>query len=357
MSKITRTLFLGSALVAVAACNPLTTIRPWTSASARSAAGCDAFATVASAAAGTWLSGARCALFVPSDGAAPTRFALAGADVSLERLDDAVADGDDLWLLGTQRQAGREQTAVGRLRGGQVAVAPPAAWGLGDLRLTRLAAARPGEVWAAGAQPEAGRMALARYAGAGWAALDVSGLTGVALEDVDVSRDGCTWAVGRRAASGGVLVRYDGRTLRQENVDPARAGGGRVVGVSCGDVWIGRQSAVRYAHGHREEIAFGPDAEVTGMSLCPDGDLLLVGRRQVDGGPVGFSFRIRDGRAQSLDVQVPYLNEGWELRDVGCGPAGAWAVGQARRAGEIQPAGLVYRLDGAAWSYQAWTAG
>ncbi len=357
MSNVTRMLTLGAALAAVAACNPVAKVGPWIGGISPSAAACDAYATVASAAAGTWLSGARCALFVPGDGGAPKRYALAGADVSLERLDDAVADGDDLWLLGTQRQAGRAQTAVGRLRGGQVAVAPPTAWGLGDLRLTRLAAARPGEVWAAGDQPEAGRMALARYGGTGWAALDVSGLTGIALEDVDVSRDGCTWAVGRRAASGGVLVRYDGRTLRQENVDPATTDGGRVAGVSCGDVWIGRQSAVRYAHGHREEIAFGPQAEVTGMSLCPDGALLLVGRRQVDGEPVGFSFRIRDGEAQSLDVQVPYPAQGWELRDVGCGPAGAWAVGQARRAGESQPAGLVYRLDGAVWSHQAWTAG
>lgn len=343
-----------AACQSIPAANPLGLAATWVDADSAPEKGCGAFESVAPAADGTWLSGPRCALYIPHDGTVPKRFDLAAAADGLAHIDAAAADGNDLWLLGRRRQGAAEQSTMGLLRAGRIAVAPPSAWGLGDVRLTSLASARPGVLWAAGERGAPGHMALARYGDSRWSELDVTALAGVRLEDIDVTDDGCTWAIGRGNGPAGVLVRFDGQSLRQENVDPVTPVAGLVAGVSCGDVWIGRDTAVRYAHGHREEIEFGPSASLTGMSLCPDGDLLLVGRRQAETGAVGFSFRVHDGAAHSVDVQVPFVAQEWELRDVACGTDGAWAVGHARRGGATPPAGLVYRLEGDVWAPQPW---
>ena len=326
---------------------------------------CPAFDAVARGVGGWWLSGPSCLAFAANGDGASRMRSFRESDWTLDRVDALFAASDGVvWAAGRQRRGEAVRAVLGSAADSGVAVGDPARWGLDGVLVNALAGTEAGPVWAAGRRLGSPPIPfLARHDGKGWTAIDARGLGAGEIVDADFAPDGCGWFVGRDPEGAAVLVRFDGSTLRREVLEPEDGAPTEVAAVSCGDLWLGGRTAIRYAEGHREEITFGGDAEVNGLAACPNGDLLLVGERiarepEMGGRRVGFSFRVRDGEASSLAVQLPFAVDDWRLADVGCDAGGAWAVGAAiamPAAGAApERRALALRLDADGWRFRGW---
>lgn len=337
----------------------------WNDGAAASAGACPAFDAVAPGADGWWLSGPDCLLHAPADETRASLLALRRDPWAFDRVDSVAADAaGGVWAAGRQRTESAARPLLAEVRDGDVAIGPPGQWGFAGAVIHALRTSPAGVVWAVGRRDGAAPAPfLARRRGLQWSVLDTTAFGAGELHDADFSADGCGWIVGRNGDGSGLLIRYDGRTLHKEVLDRADGVPRRVAALSCGDVWLGGASLIRYAEGHREEIAFGREAAVNGLAACPNGDVLLVGERVaaepgMDGRRVGFAFRVRGGAATALPVALPFVVDDWRLADVGCDARGAWAVGGAAARftvdGPAQPRPLVLRLAGSGWQYRGW---
>jgi len=325
---------------------------------------CPGFDAVAAGDDGWWLAGPGCLIRAAGESAQGAIYPIDSNGWSFDRVDGVISDGNGgAWVSGRQRATDSVRAVLGRLVGGQPAIGDPGEFEMSGAVINALAAPEDGMPWAVGRNLGGGHEFLvSRWDGSRWQALDTKGLGSGELLDIDFASDGCAWMVGRDTEGGAVLLRYDGRRLRREVLDPEDGMPTRVAAGSCGDVWIAGTSVVRYAHGHREEIGFGL-AELGGIALCPDGDLLVVGERdaaepEMAGRHVGFSFRVREGEARSLPIAMPFVVADWRLADVGCDASGAWAVGAAMVretvAGAAEKRALLLRLAASGWNYVGW---
>jgi len=328
-------------------------------------ADCPAFDAVTGGDGGWWFSGPDCLIYAAVDERQAAIYPFRSADWRLDRVDGLVAGNDGVvWAAGRQRAETSVRAVIGEFRAGRATVDSPERWGLSGVLVNAFAGPRGGAPWAVGRRMGAGpSLFVAHWEGEAWTALDTARFGAGELLDVDFAADGCGWFVGRDSAGAGVLIRYDGSTLRKEVLDRADGVPTRVAALSCSDLWLGGHSAIRYAEGHREEIQFGENAELNGLAVCPDGDLLLVGERiatepEMEGRRVGFSFRVRGGGATVLPVQLPFAVDDWRLADVSCDADGAWAVGAAvaRVSAATSPErrALVLRLGEDGWRYRGW---
>lgn len=337
----------------------------WQDGAAGAAAACPALDAVAPGADGWWLSGPDCLVHAAADDAQASFVALRRESWRFDQVDAVAADAaGGVWAAGRQRTADAARPVLAEVRDGAVAVGPPDQWGFAGAVIHALRTSSDGVVWAVGRRGGAAPAPfLARRRGLQWSVLDMTAFGAGELLDADFSADGCGWIVGRNGDGSGLLVRYDGSTLHKEVLDRADGVPRRVAALSCGDVWIGGASVIRYAEGHREEIEFGRDAAINGLAACPGGDVLLVGERVaaepgMDGRRVGFAFRVRGGAATALPVALPFVVDDWRLADVGCDAGGAWAVGAAAARftvdGPAEPRALALRLGDSGWQYRGW---
>lgn len=327
---------------------------------------CASIDSVTPSATGWWLSGPGCLLEAVADAPTGRYVPFTEADWQMDRVDGLVAAGDgSVWAAGRQRNGEAVRAVLGRWTDAGTNVGSPDRWDLEGAIVNGFTTAADGTAWAVGRRlGTTSGFLVARWADGRWVPLATTGLDRGELLAIDFSPDGCAWMVGRDDAGGGVLLRFDGRKLRQERLDPEDGVPSQVVAASCGDVWIAGHSVIRYAHGHREEIGFG-GVELSGLAACPDGDLLLVGERrahepEMRGRHVGFSFRVRNGSVVPLPVPLPFVVGDWRLADVTCDGRGAWTVGTAiaRLAdGRTERRALTYRLGPEGWQYRGWAAG
>lgn len=325
---------------------------------------CPAFDSVAADAGGWWFSGPDCLLHVAADDRGQLFPLLQGA-WRFDRVDGVAASADGtVWAAGRQRVEDAVRAVMGSLHNGKADVGDPDRWDLQGVLVNAIVATPSRSVWAAGRR--IGPMSvpfLAQRTASGWASLDAAAFGSGEILDGAFSPDGCGWFVGRDGAGAGMLVRFDGKRFHKEVLDRADGVPRRVAALSCRDLWLGGANVIRYAEGHREEIGFGVNAEINGLAACPDGSLLLVGERvavepEMQGRRVGFSFRVRDGVATSLPVELPFVVDDWRLADVGCDESGAYAVGAALARFAIDtPAerrALLLTLGESGWRYRGW---
>lgn len=356
--------------LAFAACTPIGADAPWRAAAiawqdvpGERDAVCPAFDAVAPGGDGWWLAGPGCLIRAAADERLAAIYPFAEGEWGMDRVDGLLAASDgSVWATGRQRYDDAVRAVLGRFLAGEGSLGSPARWQLDSALINAFAAAPDGTPWAVGRRLGAeGGLLVARWRDGHWQTLDTGGLARGELLDIDFAADGCAWMVGRDAGGGGFLVRFDGKRLLQERLGPEDGVPKRVLATSCGDVWLAGTSVVRYAHGHREEIGFG-GAELSGIAVCPDGDLLLVGERtahepEMRGRHVGFAFQARDGAVTPMPVPLPFVVGDWRLADVGCDASGAWAVGSAIvrfAGGATAKRALVYRLGADGWEYRGW---